>query len=133
MMEIKELEETQVLNLQFEKSGGLLPVVVQESITGKVLIVASVNEAAFAKALDTGKATFRSTNRDCIWVKGETSGNSLFIDEILVDCDQDAIVYKVSLEKGGVCHTFNQFGKNRKASFYRSYNTRNQNLDYLEK
>jgi phosphoribosyl-AMP cyclohydrolase len=128
-----ELEETENLLLQFEKRGGLLPVAVQETQTGQLLMLASVNPEAFEITLKTKKATFWSTSKNEIWTKGLTSGNTLLIDEILVDCDQDAIVYKVTLESGGVCHTYNEQGKNRKACFYRKLNLDNNKLDFLEK
>lgn len=126
-----ELEET--INLQFEKRGGLLPVAVQESSTGQVLMLASVNQEAFENSLKTLKATFWSTSKNEIWTKGVTSGNTLLIDEILIDCDQDAIIYKVTLEKGGVCHTFSAQGQNRKPCFYRKLDIENQQLYFLEK
>lgn len=128
-----ELEETEKLQLQFEKRGGLLPVAVQESTTGRVLMLASVNQEAFDISMKTLKATFWSTSKNEIWTKGLTSGNTLLIDEILIDCDQDAIIYKVTLEKGGVCHTFNEQGQNRKACFYRKLNLENKQLEFLEK
>nr|WP_315144701.1 phosphoribosyl-AMP cyclohydrolase [uncultured Flavobacterium sp.] len=128
-----ELEETEKLQLQFEKRGGLLPVAVQESSTGQVLMLASVNQEAFDISLKTLKATFWSTSKNQIWTKGLTSGNTLLIDEILIDCDQDAIIYKVTLEKGGVCHTYNAQGQNRKACFYRKLNLENDQLYFLEK
>ena len=128
-----ELEETEKLQLQFEKRGGLLPVAVQESTTGRVLMLASVNQEAFDISMKTLKATFCSTSKNEIWTKGLTSGNTLLIDEILIDCDQDAIIYKVTLEKGGVCHTYNAQGQNRKACFYRKLNLENDQLYFLEK
>ncbi len=128
-----ELEETINLQLQFEKRGGFLPVAVQESSTGQLLMLASVNQEAFEMTLKTKKATFWSTSKNEIWTKGLTSGNTLLIDEILVDCDQDAILYKVTLENGGVCHTFNAEGKNRKACFYRKLDLENIQLNFLEK
>ncbi|MFA9187435.1 phosphoribosyl-AMP cyclohydrolase [Flavobacterium magnesitis] len=127
------LEETEILNLQFDKRGGLLPVAVQETQTGQLLMLASVNQEAFEVTLKTKKATFWSTSKNEIWTKGLTSGNTLLIDEILVDCDQDAIVYKVTLEKGGVCHTYNTEGKNRKACFYRKLDLEKNQLYFLEK
>lgn len=133
-MNSAELEETVNLQLQFEKRGGLLPVAVQETQTGQVLMLASVNREALEITLNTKKATFWSTSKNAIWTKGLTSGNTLLIDEILIDCDQDAIVYKVTLEKGGVCHTYNAQGENRKACFYRKLNLeKNKQLDFLEK
>ncbi len=128
-----ELEETQKLFLQFEKRGGLLPVAVQETQTGQLLMLASVNQEALEITLKTKKATFWSTSKNEIWTKGLTSGNTLLIDEILVDCDQDALVYKVTLENGGVCHTYNGQGKNRKACFYRKLDFNNHQLYFLEK
>ena len=116
---VQELEESAQLHLQFAKRGGLLPVAVQENSTGQILMLASVNEAAFAQTLQSGRATFFSTSRQKMWTKGETSGDFLHIDEILVDCDQDAIVYRVTLEGQGVCHTFGPDGQHRKACFYR--------------
>lgn len=132
-MENHEIEETILLNLQFEKRGGLLPVAVQETQTGQLLMLASVNQQAFEITLKTRKATFWSTSQNKIWTKGLTSGNTLWIDEILVDCDQDAIIYKVTLKKEGVCHTYNAHGKNRKACFYRKLDLENNQLYFLEK
>lgn len=128
-----QLEESQELHLQFEKRGGLLPVAVQETSTGQLLMLATVNAEAFEITIKTRKATFYSTSRNEIWTKGLTSGNTLKIDNILIDCDQDALVYQVTLENGGVCHTFNQNGENRKACFYRKFNWDDSSLTFLEK
>lgn len=132
-MENYEIEETIQLHLQFDKRGGLLPVAVQETQTGQVLMLASVNQKAFEMTLKTQKATFWSTSKNEIWTKGLTSGNTLRIDKILVDCDQDAIVYKGTLENGGVCHTYNEQGENRKACFYRKLDVEKNQLYFLEK
>jgi phosphoribosyl-AMP cyclohydrolase len=128
-----ELEETENLLLQFKKRGELLPVAVQETQTGQLLMLASVNQEAFEITLKTRKATFWSTSKNEIWTKGLTSGNTLLIDEMLIDCDQDAIVYKVTLENGGVCHTYNERGENRKACFYRRLDLDTNKLEFLEK
>ncbi|MFM8911757.1 MAG: phosphoribosyl-AMP cyclohydrolase [Flammeovirgaceae bacterium] len=128
-----ELEVGNQLHLQFEKRGGLLPVAVQESSTGQILMIASVNEAAVAYSLEHKRAAFYSVSRQRMWVKGETSGNFLQLDKILVDCDQDALVYQITLVKGGVCHTFNESGENRKACFYRSVDLESSRLEFLEK
>jgi phosphoribosyl-AMP cyclohydrolase len=133
IMDNTELEETENLHLQFEKRGGLLPVAVQETQTGQLLMLASVNQEAFEITLKTKKATFWSTSKNEIWTKGLSLGNTLLIDEILVNCDQDALIYKVTLEKGGVCHTYNAQGKNRKACFYRKLDLENHQLYFLEK
>ena len=128
----QELEESTQLHLQFKKRGGLLPVAVQESSTGQILMLASVNEEAFERTLQTGMATFFSTSRQKLWAKGETSGDFLRVDEILVDCDQDALVYRVTLLGEGVCHTFGAVGRHRKACFYRKLNQENTELVFLE-
>ena len=104
--EINELEEGSILSLQFDKRGGLLPVAVQETSTGQLLMLASVNKDALTKTLETKKATFWSTSRNKLWTKGETSGDFLRIDNILVDCDQDSLVYQVTLlGDGAVSYT----------------------------
>ena len=126
------LEEGTALDLQFEKRGGLLPVVVQEYKTGQVLMLASINLEAFEKTIISGKATFWSTSRNSLWTKGETSGNYLELKGVLVDCDQDAVIYQVELNGGGVCHTFNKSGEHRKACFYRKYDYEQNALEFLE-
>ena len=129
--ERNELEEGLLLNLQFEKRGGLLPVAVQETSTGQLLMLASVNKEALEKTMKTKKATFWSTSRNQLWTKGETSGDFLQIDKILIDCDQDALVYRVTLLGAGVCHTFNKVGKHRKACFYRELDTKSDRLQFI--
>tara|TARA_B100000767_G_scaffold262578_1_gene275386 strand:- start:120 stop:527 length:408 start_codon:yes stop_codon:yes gene_type:complete len=129
----KALEEETILNPQFEKRGGLLPVAVQETKTGQLLMLASVNKEALTKTLKTRKATFWSTSRKQLWTKGETSGDLLQVDNILIDCDQDALVYQVTLLGNGVCHTFNKDGKHRKACFYRQIDLEKEELEFLEK
>lgn len=124
------IEEGIELNLQFEKRGGLLPVAVQESSTGEILMIASVNRAAFGHTMETGEAAFWSTSRNELWVKGRTSGNTLQLDSILVDCDQDALVYQVTLEGEGVCHTKNEEGIHRKTCFYRTANLESNQLEF---
>ena len=126
-----ELEEGLVLDLQFEKRGGLLPVAVQELSTGQILMMASINKEAFEKTIRTNKATFYSTSREELWTKGETSGNYLEMKNIIVDCDQDAVVYQVELVGEGVCHTFGSSGEHRKACFYRSYNKDKRSLEFI--
>lgn len=126
-----DLEETLQACLQFNKRGGLLPVVVQELATKQVLMLGYTNKEAYEHTLQTSKATFWSTSRNQLWVKGLTSGNTLFVNQILVDCDQDALVYLVSLEGRGVCHTFDQHGNERKACFYRTVETDKIRLAFL--
>ncbi|HAI74881.1 MAG TPA: bifunctional phosphoribosyl-AMP cyclohydrolase/phosphoribosyl-ATP diphosphatase [Microscillaceae bacterium] len=89
----------------FQKnSDGLLPVVVQDSRTKQVLMVGYMNEAAYQQTLAEKKVTFYSRSKQRLWTKGETSGNFLWLDEILEDCDQDALLAKVR-PAGPVCHT----------------------------
>lgn len=126
------LEEGTELNLQFEKRGGLLPVAVQESSTGEILMQASVNREAFEHTIETGEAAFWSTSRNELWIKGLTSGNTIRLDKVLVDCDQDALVYSVTLEGEGVCHTKNQNGKHRKSCFYRALNRGTNQLEFRD-
>lgn len=125
------IEEGTDLNLQFEKRGGILPVVVQESATGDILMLASVNAEALEHSIKTRRAAFWSTSRNELWEKGLTSGNTLKLDEVLVDCDQDALIYKVTLEGTGVCHTKNRPGSHRKACFYRKLNPDTQKLEFI--
>ncbi|WP_075343931.1 phosphoribosyl-AMP cyclohydrolase [Tenacibaculum agarivorans] len=129
---IIELEEGLKLNPQFEKRGGLLPVAVQETATGQILMLASVNKEALSKTLKTKMATFWSTSRNQLWTKGETSGDYLKIDTILIDCDQDALVYQVTLVGNGVCHTFDSKGKHRKACFYRELDIEQNSLQFIK-
>ncbi len=129
---IVELEEGLKLTPQFEKRGGLLPCAVQETSTGQLLMLASVNKEAFEKTLETKMATFWSTSRNVLWVKGETSGDWLKIDKIFIDCDQDALVYQVTLVGNGVCHTYGKTGNHRKACFYREIDLQEQKLQFIE-
>jgi phosphoribosyl-AMP cyclohydrolase len=126
------LEEGTDLNLQFDKRGGLLPVVVQETATGDILMLASLNREALSHSLETGRAAFWSTSRGELWVKGLTSGNTMRLDEVLIDCDQDALIYKVTLEGTGACHTKNRDGIHRKSCFYRKLNSDTQKLEYSD-
>lgn len=116
----RDLEEGDELRLDFDKHGGLLPVVVQDAESSQVLMVAWSNSEAFAETLRSRLATFWSTSRRALWKKGLTSGDTLRVVQILVDCDQDALVYRVVREGGGVCHTLDPAsGKHRDSCFYR--------------
>lgn len=91
--------------LDFEKSGGLVPAVVQDAETGEVLMLAYMNEEAFRRTLETGKAWFYSRSRDKYWMKGESSGHVQEVREVRVDCDADAVLLKVCQVGGAACHT----------------------------
>jgi len=129
---IIELEEGFQFTPQFDKRGGLLPVAVQETSTGQLLMLAFINKEALKKTIMTGLATFWSTSRKKLWIKGETSGDFLTVDNILVDCDQDAFIYQVTLQGDGVCHTFDQQGNHRKACFYRELDLEKKQLQFID-
>ncbi|MFW6362388.1 MAG: phosphoribosyl-AMP cyclohydrolase [Spirochaeta sp.] len=112
-------EEGTQLMLQFQKRGGLLPVVVQDVADGSILMLGYADNTALQKTRDSGLATFFSTSRGSYWTKGETSGDYLKVQDILVDCDQDALVYRVSMAGDGACHTKRRDGRSRKSCFYR--------------
>ena len=96
--------EKETVQLDFEKTGGLVPAVVQDDVTQKVLMVGFMNEAAFHKTLDTNRVTFFSRTKGRLWTKGEQSGNFLEVKSILPDCDNDTLLIKVT-PCGPVCHT----------------------------
>lgn len=92
--------------VDFEKGKGLVPVVVQDMNTKKVLMVAYANEEALKKTLDTGFAHYYSRSRKKLWKKGETSGNLQKVVSVYIDCDGDTLLYEVE-QKGVACHTGN--------------------------
>jgi phosphoribosyl-AMP cyclohydrolase len=94
-----------VVEIDFEKGKGLLPVIVQDYETGEVLMLAYMNRKAWLETLETGKATYWSRSRNELWVKGETSGHVQIVKEILVDCDSDTLLLKVHQVGGAACHT----------------------------
>ena len=82
--------------IDFEKSGGIIPVIVQEHITGDVLMLAYMNEEAFALTQSTGFAHYWSRSKKRIWKKGESSGHIQIVKEIYLDCDSDTLLIKVN-------------------------------------
>ncbi len=94
-----------MVELDFDKGGGLIPVIAQDCDTGEVLMLAYMNRDAWVKTLETGKATYWSRSRNSLWLKGETSGNFQKVREIFVDCDMDTVVLKVDQQGGAACHT----------------------------
>lgn len=92
------------MDIDFEKMGGLVPAIIQDNVTRKVLMLGFMNKEAYDKTVETGKVTFWSRTRNCLWTKGETSGNFLNVKEILLDCDKDTLLIKARPE-GPVCHT----------------------------
>jgi phosphoribosyl-AMP cyclohydrolase len=92
------------MTLDFEKCGGLLPAIVQETGTGVVLMLGFMNPEAFEATRRTGQVTFFSRSRQELWTKGATSGNRLRVVKLATDCDRDTILAEVELEGTAVCH-----------------------------
>ena len=100
----KQNDSLSISDLDFEKFTGLLPVIAQEQASGKVLMLAYANLEAVSKTQETGYAHYWSRSRNKLWKKGESSGHVQQISEVLVDCDEDTLLYKVS-QTGPACHT----------------------------
>ena len=94
-------------DIEFEKEGELIPVIVQDINTKDILILAYVNREALENTIKSGKAWFWSRSRNKLWMKGEESGNFQHVKKIMVDCDSDALVYLVE-STGPACHTGNR-------------------------
>lgn len=92
------------MTLDFNKMNGLIPAIIQDDKTQKVLMLGFMNEEAYDKTLETGKVTFWSRTKNALWTKGETSGNYLNVVSIKADCDNDTLLIKVNPD-GPVCHT----------------------------
>ena len=92
------------IRLDFSKGNGLIPAIVQDYKTGKVLMLAYINEEAWKRCLQTGETHFWSRSRRKIWHKGESSGNVQKIKEIFVDCDNDTVLFLVEQIGGAACH-----------------------------
>ena len=93
-----------IMTIDFKKMDGLVPAIIQDAVTQKVLMLGFMNEEAYQKTVETGKVTFWSRSRNTLWTKGETSGNFLNVVEILNDCDQDTLLIKARPD-GPTCHT----------------------------
>ncbi len=103
-----------MIQLNFNKSAdGLLPAIVQEHSSGQVLMLAYISKLSWQKTLETGKAHYWSRSRNALWLKGESSGHIQLIREILVDCDDDTVIFQVEQLGGAACHT------GHKSCFYR--------------
>lgn len=92
------------MEVNFSKTNGLVPAVIQDAADSTVLMVGFMNQQALDLTRETGRVTFYSRSRDKLWTKGETSGHYLLTKEILVDCDEDTLVIKVEALGPGVCH-----------------------------
>lgn len=92
------------MTLDFDKMDGLVPAIIQDSRTLKVLMLGFINKEAYEKTVETGKVTFWSRTKQRLWTKGETSGNTLTVVDIKADCDNDTLLIK-AIPAGPVCHT----------------------------
>jgi phosphoribosyl-AMP cyclohydrolase len=102
--------------MDFTKLGGLIPAVIQDAASNEVLMVGFMNQEAFDRTRESGFATFFSRSRNALWMKGETSGNRLKVERMLVDCDNDTVLVMVTrLGEGNVCHT------GERSCFYRAW------------
>ena len=136
---MSELEEGKELQLDFSKmakaaqaSPDVIPVAVQNVDTKEIILVAYVNPQALDHTIETRDATFWSTSRKELWIKGGTSGETFEVLEIRVNCEQNSLVYIVRPRRGGICHTKNKDGVPRKGCYYRSLNFRTGELENLD-
>lgn len=105
-----------MIQLQFSKSkDGLLPAIAQDYMTNEVLMLAYINEESWKKTLETGKVHYWSRSRSKLWLKGESSNHVQLVKEVLVDCDEDTVVFKVEQLGGAACH------KGYRSCFFRRY------------
>ena len=111
-----------VNKIDFDKNNGLVPVIVQDVDTNEVLMLAYMNEEALKKTIESGYAHYFSRSRNKLWKKGESSGNTQEVKEILVDCDNDTILLKVK-QNGVACHT------GRKSCFFTNLKTNKITID----
>ncbi len=111
----------------FKKQNGLIPAIAQDYKTGKVLMLAYMNEEAYEKTLETGKAHYYSRSRQKLWLKGEQSGNFQIVKEIYIDCDEDTILLKIEQIGGAACH------KGYQSCFFRRYNFKKKDYEIVEK
>jgi phosphoribosyl-AMP cyclohydrolase len=136
-LDARRLEEGSDLWLDFDKlktvtqtDEPVLPVVVQDADSKEILIVAYANETALRYTLERGVAAFWSTSRNKLWVKGETSGDTLEIVEVRVNCEQNSLLYIVKLLGEGACHTQGADGKARRSCYYRR--VRDGKLEFVD-
>lgn len=130
-----ELEEGTSIQLDFAKlkkvaqsKEDVLPVAVQDANTGDVLLIGYANQLALDTTLDKGVATFWSTSRNQLWIKGATSGDFLEIVDVRVNCEQNSLLYLVNLKGQGACHTKGSDGVARHGCYYRRIDQGNLEL-----
>ena len=135
---VMNIEEAQTLQLDFTKTTQIaaaghqvIPAIAQDVRTGVVLIVGYANAQALEASRRSGLATFFSTSRGELWVKGATSGDFLDLVEIRVNCEQNSVLYLVRPRLGSACHTKQPDGRNRYSCFYRKLGA-GEALEFLE-
>lgn len=122
----KSIEQGTRFTPKFD-ANGLIPVIAQDSETGRVLMFAYMNREALDQTIKTGRATYYSRSRKKLWTKGEQSGHFQKVDQILIDCDQDCLLLKVTVD-AGQCHIGYQ------SCFYRAVNKSDaEKLDFIAK
>lgn len=134
MPDTNQIEEGAELRLDFAKLDGVkgvIPCAVQNADTQAVILIAYVNEQALRAAIATRTAVFWSTSRDELWEKGKTSGETFELLEVLVNCEQNSLVYRVRPRRGGICHTKNRAGAPRNC-FYRVLDLVSGGLESLD-
>jgi phosphoribosyl-AMP cyclohydrolase len=125
-------EYTDELKLDFGPDGNqLIPVVTQDAVTHKVLIVSFTNKEAFEQTIQSGYATYFSRSRNEVWKKGLTSGNFLQIHEIRINCEQNSLLYLVTPVGRGVCHARNSKGNSYSTCYYRRLTGENK-LEFID-
>ncbi|MDR2512603.1 MAG: phosphoribosyl-AMP cyclohydrolase [Puniceicoccales bacterium] len=135
-----ETEEGTRLNLDFTKlrkvvaqcTEDVIPAIAQDVDSGEILIVGYINKLALETALREKKATFWSTSRNELWIKGNTSGDFLSLEEVRVNCEQNSILYRVRLAGKGACHTRLESGMPRLGCYYRRLQEDGQTLGFRE-
>ena len=108
----------------------VVPVVVQDATTKEVLILAYANEKALRYTLESGIATFWSTSRNELWIKGKTSGDELHIVEVRINCEQNSLLYLVNMKGKGSCHVKDASGQTRFGCYYRRI--KNDKLEFVK-
>jgi phosphoribosyl-AMP cyclohydrolase len=98
-------KEVSVVEIDFKKGEGLIPVIIQDAASNEVLMLGYMNKESWKKTLETKNATFWSRSRNKLWIKGETSGHVQEVKEIYLDCDGDTLLLKVNQVGGAACHT----------------------------
>ncbi len=134
-MNKNEIEEKLHLNLDYQKTKKInnidvIPVVVQDIESKEVLLLAYANQIALDHSLQNKVATFWSTSRNELWVKGKTSGEYLDMQEIRINCEQNSLLYLVKVRSNGACHTKNKEGLPRFSCFYRKLKN-NKSLGFI--